>query len=149
MRCRRVVKGGARTRRGGVMWGRDALQGRGVALRRAAMATAAVALCRAVSAPSVIAADPWMDTSLSPDQRVALLVPQMTLQEKVDLMTGDPPQNTGAYFNAAIPRLGIPEMRSADIGPGVRFGSPTTAFPMDIAIAATWNPALAEPLGRA
>ena len=60
-------------------------------------------------------------------------------------MTGDPPgpAQTGAYFNAGIPRLGIPELRSADIGPGVRFGAPagTTAFPMGIAIAATWNPA--------
>src|SRR3954467_15998693 len=76
---------------------------------------------------------PWLDPSLSPEQRVALLVPQMTLEEKVALMTGDPPgpARTGAYFNAGIPRLGIPELRTADIGPGVRYGPPeaTTAFP--------------------
>jgi beta-glucosidase len=95
---------------------------------------------------------PWMDPALSPDERVALLVPEMTLEEKVALMTGDNPgpAGTGAYFNAGIPRLGIPELRTADIGPGVRFdGTRTTAFPMGIATAATWNPALEEPLGRA
>jgi beta-glucosidase len=95
---------------------------------------------------------PWLDPSLAPEQRVSLLLPQMTLEEKVALMTGDPPgpAGTGAYFNAAIPRLGIPELRTADIGPGVRFGgTPTTAFPMGIAIAATWNTGVGAPLGRA
>jgi beta-glucosidase len=95
---------------------------------------------------------PWMNTSLSPNERAALLLPQMTLEEKVALMTGDPPgpAQTGAYFNAAIPRLGIPELRTADIGPGVRFdGTPTTAFPFGIAVAATWNADLGAPLGAA
>ncbi len=115
--------------------------------------SACLALCTLIY-PSFAGAQsrPWMDTSLSPDQRTSLLLPQMTLEEKVDLMTGDPPgpAGTGAYFNAAIPRLGIPELRSADIGPGVRFdGTPTTAFPMGIATAATWNPDLTQPLGEA
>jgi beta-glucosidase len=95
---------------------------------------------------------PWLNPSLSPQQRVALLLPQMTLAEKVDLMTGDNPgpAATGAYFNAGIPRLGIPELRTVDIGPGIRFtGEPTTAFPMDLAIAATWNSGWTSPLGRA
>jgi hypothetical protein len=55
-------------------------------------------------------------------------------------MTGDNPgpAGTGAYFNAGLPRLDIPELRTAVIGPGVRFdGTPTTAFPMDLATAAT------------
>ena len=81
----------------------------------------------AVTAPVGIAAAqggarPWMDTSLSAEERTALLLPQMTLEEKVELMTGDPPPGTGAYFNAAIPRLGIPELRTVDIGPGSASG---------------------------
>jgi Glycosyl hydrolase family 3 C-terminal domain/Fibronectin type III-like domain/Glycosyl hydrolase family 3 N terminal domain len=117
--------------------------------------TVAAMVLSGVAVPSAAQAgpdQPWMDPSLSPDERVALLLPQMTLEEKVDLMTGDSPgpAGTGAYFNAAIPRLGIPELRTADIGPGVRFGgTPTTAFPMDIATAATWNPGLVGPLARA
>src|SRR5204863_3342839 len=52
--------------------------------------------------------------------------------------------------NAGIPRLGIPELRPVDIGPGVRVTtSATTAFPMDIALAATWNTSLLAPLGAA
>ena len=95
---------------------------------------------------------PWMDPSLSPDARASLLIPEMTLTEKVDLMTQDPvPVGAAeAYFNKAIPRIGLPDLRMADIGPGVRFlPSPTTAFPMGLATAATWNPALAGPLGGA
>lgn len=77
---------------------------------------------------------PWMDTSLSPDERADLLVPRMTLEEKVALMTGDDVLygQELAYYNAGIPRLGIPDLRMADVGPSVRFlQSPTTAFPMD------------------
>ena len=95
---------------------------------------------------------PWMNTALSPDERAGLLLAEMTLEEKVDMMTGDDPApaGTSAYFNAAIPRLGIPELRTADIGPGIRFdATPTTAFPMGIATAATWNTSLAGPLTRA
>src|SRR4051794_30548394 len=129
------------------MSGWIALGRRRVALCCAGTVWACLVLCGGASAQ---AQQPWMDTSLSPDERVSLLLPQMTLGEKVDLMTGDTPQGTGAYFNAAIPRLGIPELRTADIGPGVRFGgTPTTAFPMDIAMAATWNPDLGDGLGRA
>jgi hypothetical protein len=32
---------------------------------------------------------PWMDRHLSPEQRARLLLAQMTLAEKVDLMTGN------------------------------------------------------------
>ncbi|MBD0293325.1 MAG: glycoside hydrolase family 3 C-terminal domain-containing protein [Jiangellaceae bacterium] len=124
--------------------------------------TVAVAVWAAVL-PTAAQADshlPWMNASLSPDQRVALLLPQMTLEEKVAFMTGDgPPAGEPlAFYNAGIPRLEVPDLRMADIGPGVRFsspadpnftGPPTTAFPMDLAIAATWNTAWMEPLGEA
>ena len=131
------------------MSARDAFRRGRIACRCAA---AVLVLCGVMSPGRAMAQaqPPWMDTSLSPDQRVSLLLPQMTLPETVDLMTGDPPAGTGAYFNAAIPRLGIPELRTADIGPGVRFvPTPTTAFPMGIATAATWNTAVGAPLGAA
>ena len=38
---------------------------------------------------------PWMNPSLSPTQRANLVVAQMTLAEKVDLMTGDDPAVAG------------------------------------------------------
>ena len=73
--------------------------------------SAQLVLC-ALLLPSLAAAQapPWMDTSLSPTERTNLLLPQMTLEEKVALMTGDNPgpAGTGAYFNAAHPAAGDP-----------------------------------------
>src|SRR4051812_7864980 len=134
------------------MGGWESLRRRRGVLCRAVVATAFLALCAVIDPVDAPAQGqpPWMDTSLSPDERVSLLLPQMTLEEKVALMTGDHPQGTGAYFNAAIPRLGIPELRTVDIGPGVRVTTePTTAFPMGLAVAATWNTAWGAPLGEA
>src|SRR3954447_13495855 len=47
----------------------------------------------AATAPAVARADspPWMNVSLSPDQRADLLIAQMTLAEKVTLLAGDAP----------------------------------------------------------
>src|SRR4051812_27481616 len=116
----------------------------------------AVVSCFAVGAliaPAIAVAQtpPWMDPSLSPTQRANLLVAQMTLVEKVDLMTGDDPgpAGTSAYFNAGIPRLGIPELRTADAGAGIARSGPVTAFPAGIAVAATWDPALVPAYARA
>jgi beta-glucosidase len=112
-----------------------------------------LALCALVAPPLAAAqAPPWMDPALSPAERTELVLAQMTLQEKVDLMTGDDPgpAQTGAYFNAAIPRLGIPELRTVDIGPGLREpNQDTTYFPQNQAIAATWNPAWGRVVGGA
>jgi beta-glucosidase len=95
---------------------------------------------------------PWLNPSLSPDERVGLLLPQMTLDEKVDLMTGDAglPGVVG-FSNAAIPRLGIPALRMADAGSGLRrpAGTPAaTAMPQPIALAATWEPEIGARYGR-
>jgi beta-glucosidase len=50
---------------------------------------------------------PWMNQQLSPEQRARLLMTQMTLAEKVDLMTGNQGEAPYAFYNAPIPRLGI------------------------------------------
>ena len=112
-----------------------------------------LAVCALVAPPLAIAqARPWMDTSLSSDERADLLLPEMTLQEKAELMAGDPypPGQELAYINYGIPRLGIPELRMADIGPSVRRAlDPTTAFPMGLAAAATWNLEVEREVGAA
>ncbi|HEY0565412.1 MAG TPA: glycosyl hydrolase, partial [Terriglobales bacterium] len=75
---------------------------------------------------------PWMDSSLSPDERADMVVKQMTLDEKISLMHGEgmpgwgPPLpnawmgNGGAGFVMAIPRLGIPFIQMSDAAYGVR-----------------------------
>ncbi|MGC1905586.1 MAG: hypothetical protein WA715_17330, partial [Candidatus Acidiferrum sp.] len=65
---------------------------------------------------------PWMDAKLSPDDRAAMVLKEMTLDEKIGLVHGmgmpgwprdvqDPqPElgNGGAGFVLGVPRLGIP-----------------------------------------
>ena len=99
---------------------------------------------------------PWMDTSLSPDQRAELVLHELTLDEKIDLVHGNgmldwpgPPHrnallgNGGAGFVLGVPRLGIPMIQMSDAAYGVRSsaqnGRYSTALPSDIAAAASWD----------
>jgi beta-glucosidase len=94
---------------------------------------------------------PWMDAAQSADQRAALLLGAMTLEEKTDLMTGDLLEGVEGFSAAGIDRLGIPPLRMADAGSGMRRPagySATTAMPAPIALAATWDPALGAPYGQ-
>jgi len=98
---------------------------------------------------------PWMNTSLSPDERAALVVKEMTLDEKVSLLHGTgladlspmsplaAKSNGGAGFVVGIPRLGIPDIQMSDAAYGVRQsgenGRYSTALPDDLAAAASWD----------
>ncbi len=98
---------------------------------------------------------PWMNTSLSPDERAAMVVKEMTLDEKISMLHGTgmkglgptSPENIhsngGAGYVPEIPRLGIPGIQMSDAAYGVRGsgenGRYSTALPADIAGAATWD----------
>jgi beta-glucosidase len=78
---------------------------------------------------------PWMDSSLSPDQRADLVLQQMTLDEKIQLVHGTgwgvlregdlvpPRSNLGAGFVPGVDRLGIPDINLADSAAGVRLAA--------------------------
>ncbi|MBA3943736.1 MAG: glycoside hydrolase family 3 C-terminal domain-containing protein [Herpetosiphonaceae bacterium] len=93
-----------------------------------------------------------MNTSLPPKQRAELLLYQMTLQEKVALVTGDLNFNY-AFYNKPNTRLGIPALTMADGPAGVRIANPAvneqmaTELPSPLALAATWDPTLAGQFG--
>jgi beta-glucosidase len=100
---------------------------------------------------------PWMNASLSPDDRAAMVLKEMTLDEKIGLLHGmgmpgwprdvqDPePElgNGGAGFVLGVPRLGIPLIQMSDAAYGVRNsadnGRYSTALPANIAAAASWD----------
>ncbi len=84
----------------------------------------------------------YKNSSLPIDERVEDLLKQMTLEEKIDMLGG-----TG-FETKAIERLGIPPMNMTDGPVGVRWGE-ATAFPVGIAMAATWEPELIYKLGFA
>src|ERR1700730_8076507 len=50
--------------------------------------TLVIALCLAAPAGICGAAQPWMDASLDPDRRADLVISQMTLDEKIQLVHG-------------------------------------------------------------
>ena len=85
---------------------------------------------------------PYKDKNLSVEARVEDLLKRMTLDEKIDLLGG-----TG-FATKKIDRLGIPELRMTDGPVGVRWGN-STAFPVSIASAATWDPKFAGEVGSA
>jgi beta-glucosidase len=131
------------------------------------------------SAPPALAqgtaALPWMNTALPPAQRAALLIQAMMLGEKFEQMLGTPgvvpelPQCFGARHVDGIPRLQIPTLRITNgpvgIGqndcvpldtPGLPFSAlsnvnsaKATAFPSALAVAASFDPAVASSFGDA
>jgi len=74
------------------------------------------------------------------EERVNDLIARLTLDEKIDLLGG-----TG-FATKKIERLGIPELRMTDGPVGARW-NPSTAFPVSIAMAATWNPEMINQVG--
>lgn len=81
------------------------------------------------------------------DGRVEALIARMTLEEKIQMLHGANRRGFIGYV-PAIPRLGIPELALTDGPAGVRHG-PGTAFPAPVALAATWDRALAQEYGAA
>ncbi len=106
---------------------------------------------------------PWMDKTLTPDQRADLVVKEMTLEEKIQLVHGsgmpgfgavDPAavrSNGGGGFVPGIERLGLPDLNMNDSsvgsGGGARKGRYSTAMPSFLALASSWNTGLARDFG--
>lgn len=88
--------------------------------------------------------DPYKNSKLPIEQRVDDLLPRLTLEEKLDLLSG---KNGGETTD--IPRLGIPSLRVTDGPHGVGWGVKATCFPTDISMAASWNPDLVYEVGQA
>jgi beta-glucosidase len=131
---------------------------------RTLFTTAALALTLAAAPPPQKPTGPWMDKTLSPDQRADLLVKALTLDEKISLLHGNgwgeilagpdkmPARSLGgAGFIPGIPRLGIPDQQMADAAVGVTrsstFGRYSTALPSGIAEASSWDIDLAREYG--
>src|SRR5215467_16161345 len=79
--------------------------------------------------------------------KIDALIARMTLEEKIQMVHGVRHRGFIGYV-PAIPRLGIPELALTDGPAGVRHG-PGTAFPAPVALAATWDRALAHEYGAA
>ena len=108
---------------------------------------------------------PWSDKTLSPDQRADMVIKEMTLDEKIQLLHGPgwqaifTPVESGPLTRAiavlgfipGIPRLGIPDLQMTDSNQGVSLaggkGRYATAFPSGEAMASAWDPSLSYEIG--
>ena len=78
------------------------------------------------------------------EQRARKIVSRMTLQEKIEYISG-----YTSFSLRAIPRLGIPEIKLADGPQGIRNHAPkSTLYPSGILSASTWNRELLYKLGQ-
>ena len=99
---------------------------------------------------------PWMNPSLSPDERASLVLKEMTLDEKISLLHGTGMEaglgpisplhmysNGGAGYVVGVARLGIPDIQISDAAYGVRQsgqnGRYSTALPSNLGAAASWD----------
>jgi beta-glucosidase len=78
---------------------------------------------------------------LSQTARVASLLKQLTLEEKIDLIGG-----VDDFYIRANPKIGLPRLKMADGPVGVRNYGPSTVFG-GIGLAATWDPDLIRRMG--
>src|SRR6185369_14588207 len=91
---------------------------------------------------SAQAPTPSIRLSAEIERRIDSILSQMTLEEKIDLLGG-----VDGFFIRDVPRLNLPRLKMADGPLGVRNFGPATAFAGGVALAATWNPALAQLVG--
>jgi beta-glucosidase len=130
------------------------------AQRRLRCASAAVLLlaCSAFaqnsSSPSP-ANRPWMNKSLSPDERADLVIKEMTLDEKMNFVHGTGwnglradaviPKGSlaGAGYVQGVERLGIPGINMADSAVGIRLAAKgshyATLLPSVLGAASSWD----------
>jgi beta-glucosidase len=88
---------------------------------------------------SVAQPDPSANTA---ETRVNQILSQMTLEEKIDLISGM------GMSTRPLARLGVPALKMSDGPVGAHLIQPSTAYAAGIALAASWDPALAEEVGR-
>jgi beta-glucosidase len=132
--------------------------------RKSLLASLSLVLCHTGPArpqtpaqpPAQQAPQPWMNPSLDPDTRADLMIHEMTLDEKIQLVHGAgwgvlragapvaPGHNGGAGFVPGIPRLRLPDINLADSAVGVRMAARdsryATLLPSVLGMASSWDP---------
>jgi beta-glucosidase len=78
----------------------------------------------------------------SADARVEAILAKLTLEQKIDLIGGVDPM-----FIREVPSAGWPQLKMSDGPLGVRTWGPTTGYAAGIALAAAWDPELAQRVG--
>lgn len=94
---------------------------------------------------------PWMNPSLTPEQRADLLVHTMTLRDKISIMHGVYPMPVTGYAGYVLPnpRLSIPALTEADGRAGVgNDATDVTVLPVPISVSSSWDIDLMNRFGK-
>jgi beta-glucosidase len=85
-----------------------------------------------------------MSASPKMEQQIDGMASKLTLEQKIDLIGG-----VSTWYTRAEPSIGLRALRLSDGPAGLRSGIPATAYPAPIALAASWDTALAKQMGAA
>ena len=123
-----------------------------ITLRTPDLALCCMLLRTALSISFALSACLWWPSSVRAAD-VDVLLGQMTLDEKLALLHGrkDPEPAIGfdsAGYLPGVPRLGIPPLRLTDGPAGIRTTQSATALPAPVALAASFDPAVAKRYGE-
>jgi len=144
------------------------LSGRRHFVRRLVAVTAAVALGGLMAVPAATAhagiaerisvasgqaapgsSCPWVTSTAPISQRVAQLMGQMSLSQEISMVEGHGTSNPYVFYTPAISSLCIPAFGLEDGPAGVADGlTGVTQLPAGVALAATWDPSLAQQYGQ-
>ncbi len=105
-------------------------------LLQLSVATAALGVFPVCLAQAPVADSPQVDS------RVAAMLAKLTLEQKLELIGG-----VDSMFIRAEPEIGLPKLKMSDGPLGVRTWGPSTAYAAGVALAASWDPALAMKIG--
>ena len=115
----------------------------------AATAPPANAESAAKSAAAASPSCPWLNQSLSVRQRVQMLLSQMTIADKINMVTGAGFSEPYVFYISAIPSLCVPAIGEEDGPVGVGDGlTGVTQMPSAVSLAATFDPSLAHAYGQ-
>ena len=76
------------------------------------------------------------------EQRVSELIAKMSVDDKLKLIGG-----VDSFYTQAIPSIGLKRLKMSDGPVGVRTYGLAPAYTAGVALAATWDPAMAERVG--
>ncbi|HEX5301934.1 MAG TPA: glycoside hydrolase family 3 C-terminal domain-containing protein [Streptosporangiaceae bacterium] len=110
---------------------------------------ATAAAGQAPAAAASAASCPWVTSRAPVAQRVAQLMARMSLADEISMAEGHGTGNPYVFYTPAIPALCIPAVGEEDGPAGVADGlTGVTQLPAGVALAATWDPSLADRYGQ-
>ncbi len=86
---------------------------------------------------------PSFPENITNEEKVSFLLDQLTLDEKIHLLAGEQ-----TFAVSGVERLNIPRVWTSDASSGIRTYGRSTAFPVMVALTASWNKELLERVGE-